>query len=55
MHHTQVVQPPIVNECLKVNIDGHTRPQIVPKMLLQVSVQELRSILVIEPEEGKFK
>ena len=40
MHHPQVVQSKILNYCLNVNIDGHTGPQIVPKMLLQVSVQE---------------
>ena len=26
MHHPQVVQSPIVNDCLKVKIDGHTEP-----------------------------
>ena len=30
MHHPQVLQSPIFNDFLKVNIDGHTRPQIVP-------------------------
>ena len=34
MRHPQVVQSPIVNDCLKVNIDGHTEPQLVPKLLL---------------------
>ena len=34
MHHPQVFQSPIFNNFLKVNIDGHTRPQIVPKFLL---------------------
>ena len=40
MHHPQFFQSPIVNNCLKVEIDGHTEPQLVPKMLLQVSVRE---------------
>ena len=31
MHHPQVVQSPIVNGCLKVKIDSHTGPQLVPK------------------------
>ena len=31
MHHPQVVQSPAVNDCLKVKIDGHTEPQLVPK------------------------
>ena len=39
MHHPQVVQSPIVNDCLKVKIDGHTEPQLVPKLLLQLSVR----------------
>ena len=26
MHHPQVVQLPIFNDCIKVNIDGHTEP-----------------------------
>ena len=26
MHHPQVVQSPIFNYCLKLNIDGHTEP-----------------------------
>ena len=38
MHYPQVVQSPIFNHCLKVNIDGHTKLQIVPKLLLRVSV-----------------
>ena len=27
VRHPQVVQSPIFNDCLKVKIDGHTRPQ----------------------------
>ena len=38
IHHPQVVQSPIVNDCLKVKIDGYTEPQLVPKLLLQMSV-----------------
>ena len=34
MHHPQVVQSPIFNNCLKVKIDGHTETQLVPKLLL---------------------
>ena len=37
MHHTQVVQSPAVNDCLKLKIDGYTEPQLVPKLLLKVS------------------
>ena len=49
IHHPQIVQSPIVNDCLKVNIDGHTEPKIVPKLLLQVSVRELHNRIVSDP------
>ena len=39
MHHPQVVQSPIVNDCLNVEIYGHTEPQLVPKLLLQAFVR----------------
>ena len=38
MHHPQVLQSPIFNDCLKVNTDGNTEPQLFPNFLLQVSV-----------------
>ena len=34
MHHPQVVQSPIFNDCLKVKMDGHTKPQLLTKLLL---------------------
>ena len=46
MHHPQVVQSPIVNDFLKVKIDGHTEPQLVPKLLLKVSFRELHNKIV---------
>ena len=55
MHHSQVVQSPIFNDCLKVNIDGHTRPQIFPKLLLQVSIREIHNSLVSDPEYGGLR
>ena len=55
MHHPQVLQSPIFNDCLKVNIDGHTRLQNFPKLLLQVSVQELHNNLVSKPVDGGLK
>ena len=55
MHHPQVVQSPIVNDFLKLNIDGHTEPQLVPKLLLQVSVRELHNNLVIATIYGGIK
>ena len=39
MHHPQVVQSPIFNDCMKVKNYVHTELQLVPKLLLQVSVQ----------------
>ena len=55
MHHPQGVQSPILNDCLKVNIDGHTEPQLVPKLLLQVSTRELHNSLVSDTEDGRLK
>ena len=55
MHHPQVFKSPIFNDILKVNIDGHTKPQIVPNFLLQVSVRELNNILVSDPVDGGLK
>ena len=55
MHHPQVVQSPIFNDCLKVNIGGHTEPQLVPKLLLRVSVRELHNSLFCDPVDGGIK
>ena len=55
MHHPQVIQSPIVNDFLKVKIDGHTEPQLVPKLLLQVSVRELNKNLVSATIYGGLK
>ena len=55
MRHPQVVQSPIVNDCLKVNIDGHTEPQLVPKLLLYVSVREVRKSLANATIVGDLK
>ena len=55
MRHPQVVQSPIVNDFLKVNIYGHIEPQLVPKLLLWVSVRELYNNLVIDTDNGALK
>ena len=55
MHHPQVVQSPIVNYCLKLNIGGHTEPQLVPKLLPRVSIRELHNSLVGDTEDGGIK
>ena len=49
------MQSSIVNDCLKVFIDGHYEPQLVPKLLLQVSIQGLHNIIVSPQEEGGIK
>ena len=46
IHHPKVVQSPIANDFLKVKNDRYTEPQLVPKLLLQVSVIELHNNLV---------
>ena len=55
MHHPQVVQSPIVNGCLKLKIDGHTEPKLVPKFLPQVSIKELHNKLVSDTDDGEIK
>ena len=53
--HPQVVQSPISNDCLKFVLDNQTEPQLVPKLLLQVSVRELNNSLVSDPNDGGLK
>ena len=50
MNHTQIVQSPIVNDCLKVKMDGHTEPQLVPKLLLQLSIRKIHNNIVSNAE-----
>ena len=50
MRHPKVVQSPIINDCLKVNIYGHTRPPVVPQLLLTVFSRKFHNRLVIDPE-----
>ena len=53
--HPQVVQSPISNYCLKVVLDDQTEPQLVPKLLHQVSVIEPHNSLVSDPNDGGLK
>ena len=53
--HPQVVQSPISNDCLKVLLDDKTEPQLVPKLLLQLSVRELYNSLVSDPNDDGLK
>ena len=39
LKNPQVVQYPISNDFPKFPIDGHSEPQLVPKLLLQVYVR----------------
>ena len=55
MHHPQVVQSPIVNDCLKVKDYGHTEPKLVPTLLLHLSVRELNRNLVSDIDNGGLK
>ena len=49
------MQYPIVNDFLKLNIDGHTEPQLVPKLLLKDSIQELHNIIFGDRDDGGLK
>ena len=42
--HPQVVQSPISNYYLKVVLDDQSEPQLVPKLLLQVSVSASHTV-----------
>ena len=53
--HPQVFQSPISNYCLKVMFDDQTEPQLVPKLLMQVSVRELNNSLVSDTNDGGIK
>ena len=55
MLHTQVVQSPIVNDCMKVKIDGYTETQLVPKLLLYVSVREINNNIVSATKDCGIK
>ena len=54
-HHPQVFQSQIYNDCLKALLDDQTEPQLVPKLLLQVSVIEINNSLVSNPNYGGLK
>ena len=45
----------LADDCLKVLLDDHTEPQLVPNLLLQVSVRELHNSLVSDPNYGGLK
>ena len=49
LYYIQVVQSPISNDFLKVSIYGNTEKQVIPELLLQVSVRELHDRMVNLP------
>ena len=46
IHLPQVGKSQIFNDSMKAKIDGHIESQLVPKLLLQVSVRELHNNIV---------
>ena len=53
--HPQVIQSPISNDFLKVLLYDQTEPQLIPKLLPQVSVIELHNSFVSDPNYGGIK
>ena len=53
--HPQVVQSPIFNDFLKVIFDDQIEPQLVPNILMHVSLIELHYSLVSYPNDGGIK
>ena len=45
----------IENDCLKVKINGHTEPQLFPKLLLQLSIREIYNSIVSATKDGVLK
>ena len=55
MHHPQVTQSPIANDCLKIKIDGYTELKPIPKLLLQVYLRENLNNLFSSTKDGGLK
>ena len=49
------MQSTIENDCPNVFIDSNYKKKLIPKVLLQVSPQELHSSMVIPPEENGLR
>ena len=49
------MQPTISNDCLKLSIHGQVGPQLVSKLLFQVSAIEPHKNVVSPPEQGVLK
>ena len=46
MNHPQVVQSPMVNDCIKVNIDGHTELKLVSNFYCRCLSDNFKTILL---------
>ena len=55
IQHPQVMQSQIGNYCLKLSIWVQVEPQLVPKLLLQVSVTELHNSIASPLEQDILK
>ena len=53
--HPQVFQSPISNDFLTGMFGNKTEPQLLPKLLLHMSVRELHNSLVSDPNDGGLK
>ena len=53
--HSQNVQSPISNDYLRVMFDDQKEPQLVPKVILKLSVIELHNSLVSDNNYGSLK
>ena len=54
MHHPTIVQSPIVNDFMKVEVDVYTELQLVLKLLFQFYVRELHNKLVRATINGEL-
>ena len=55
LQHPQVVVYPIEYYCLKLSINGQVEPQLVPKLLFQLSVWEIHNSMVSTKKECGIK
>ena len=54
-HHPQVLKSPISNDFLKLIFDDQTEPQMVLKLILQVSVRELHNKIISDTNYDGIK
>ena len=49
------MKTPIENDCIYPYIDGNSEKQLMPNLLLVISIRELHNIMVSPKEEGELK